>query len=61
MSAILLNAILMERHLSVVHNRSFKNIVTKKVLTLTVILTAVISTVWSLFTALYDTDQDATK
>ena len=51
----------MERHLSVVHNRSFKNIVTKKVLTLTVILTAVISTVWSLFTALYDTDQDATK
>ena len=61
MPAILLSAILMERHLSVVHNRSYKNIATKKVLTLTVILTTVISTVWSLFTALYDTDQDATK
>ena len=61
MSAILLNAILMERYLSVAHNRCYKNIATKKVLTLTVILATVISTVWSLFTALYDTDQDATK
>ena len=61
MSAILLSAILMEQYLSVAHNRFYKNIATKKVLTLAVILATVISTVWSLFTALYDTDQDATK
>ena len=61
MSAILLSAISVERYLSVAHNRCYKSIATKKVLTLTVILATVISTVWSLVTALYDTDQDATK
>ena len=61
MSANILCAISIERYINVVHNRYYKSILTKKVLTIIIILATLISTAWALFTALYVTDQDTAK
>ena len=61
MSAIILSAISIERYISVAHNRYYKSIATKKLLTFTIILSTVFSIGWSLFTAQYDTDRDTKK
>ena len=61
MSANILCAISIQRYISVAHYRYYRSIVTKKVLTIAIILATLISTAWALFTALYATDQDTSK
>ena len=61
MSGTLLCVISIDRYINIVHNRYYKRLVTKKSLTITIILVTLISFMWGTFDAQFTAESDTRK